>query len=48
MFPVFFAPIAVATIYTLWHIHYRTIQQQRQTLRERVAYMLWMAAQQAE
>jgi hypothetical protein len=43
-----FPTIAVAMIYCLWHrVH--VIQLRRtQTLRERVAYMLWCAATEAD
>jgi len=41
-----FAPIAVATIYTLWYGYREVLISRQRTLRKRVAFMLWMAAQQ--
>ena len=43
-----FAPIAVATIYTLWAGYREFMLDRQRTLRKRVAYMLWSAAQNAK
>jgi hypothetical protein len=40
--------IAVATIYCLWMRAFMTHTRQRRVLRERVAYMLWCAANESE
>jgi hypothetical protein len=37
--------LAVATIYCIWWRVLRHEQRRQQSLRERVAYMLWVAAQ---
>jgi hypothetical protein len=37
--------LAVSAIYCLWHGSWRLHFQRRQKLAERVAYMLWVAAQ---
>ncbi len=36
--------LAVATIYCLWYRANQVYARRRQKLRERVAYMLWVAA----
>jgi hypothetical protein len=41
------AALAVAAIYYTWR-DYFSVQLRDRRLRERVAYMLWMAAHQAE
>jgi hypothetical protein len=38
------AALAVASLYYLWRSHHQA-QQRRQRLCQRVAYMLWVAAQ---
>ena len=41
------AALAVASLYYLWRSHHQS-QQRRLRLRQRVAYMLWVAAQSVE
>ena len=41
-------PLAVATIYCLWQRIQMFHRQRQQTLRERVAYMLWCCAMEDE
>lgn len=40
------AALAVATLYYLWRAHYQTRQRRQRVLRQRVAYMLWVMADQ--
>lgn len=40
--------LAVAFIYCLWFRAYELHMRQQRTLRERVAYMLWVAATEAD
>jgi hypothetical protein len=44
LFAPYVPTISVAFIYCLWYRVYATHQRQQRTLRERVAYMLWVAA----
>ena len=39
------ATLAVAIIYCLWHAYLAVDVRRRQTLRERVAFMLWRVAE---
>ena len=39
--------LAVSAIYCLWQFHGELLRQRNRVLRERVAYMLWVLAQQA-
>jgi hypothetical protein len=39
------ATLAVAAIFYTWRAYHDTVSRKHKTLRERVAYMLWMAAQ---
>ena len=41
------AVLAIAGIYYAWRDRYATFSQKRAVLRDRVAYMLWVAAQRA-
>jgi hypothetical protein len=36
--------LAVSTIYCVWHTYRLTLVDRQRVLRERVAYMLWVAA----
>ncbi|MGL4421035.1 MAG: hypothetical protein ACRCZF_10255 [Gemmataceae bacterium] len=47
MFSSYLAVLAVAIIYYTWRDAYRTRTHNRAVLNERVAYMLWVAAQRA-
>jgi hypothetical protein len=38
------AALAVSTIYCLWHSYHQIQLQRDRTLRERVAFMLWVVA----
>ena len=38
------ATFAVAAIYAIWRTYYLVLARHQRTLRERVAYMLWVAA----
>jgi hypothetical protein len=38
------ATLAISTIYCLWHAYRQAQHQRERQLRERVTYMLWMAA----
>lgn len=38
------AALAVAMIFYVWRAYHQVRVQQQQTLRERVAYMLWVVA----
>ncbi len=38
------ATLAVSTIFCLWRAYHDVQQRRQRVLRERVAYMLWMAA----
>ena len=40
------ATLAVSTIFCVWRAYIQAEQRQKRQLRERVAYMLWMAANQ--
>ena len=40
--------LAISTIYCLWYAYQRTRLQQQRVLRERVAYMLWVVANQMD
>lgn len=42
------AALAVATLYYLWRAHYQTRQRRDCVLRQRVAYMLWVMADQIQ
>jgi hypothetical protein len=43
------ATVAVSALYCLWQMHLRAeLRRRSQVLRERVAYMLWVAAQQTD
>lgn len=42
------AALAVAILYYLWRAHYQTRQRRQQVLCQRVAYMLWVMAEQIE
>ena len=42
------AALAVATLYYLWRAHYQTQQRRDRVLRQRVAYMLWVMADQIQ
>jgi hypothetical protein len=44
MIPFNVAALAVASIFYLWRAYQSTMYQRQRILRERVAYMLWMAA----
>jgi hypothetical protein len=41
------ATLAVSTIFCLWRAYCQTREQRTRLLRERVAYMIWMAADRA-
>jgi hypothetical protein len=43
-----FPTLAIAAIYCLWFRVYQLHLQRQRTLRERVAYMLWCAANEAD
>jgi hypothetical protein len=40
------AALAVASIFYVWKCYFLVVRGQERLLRERVAYMLWMAANQ--
>jgi len=42
------ATLAVSTIYVLWQNYRGVLYRQERVKRDRVAFMLWMAAQQAD
>jgi hypothetical protein len=42
------AALAVAVIFYLWRAHHQVYLQRQQMLRERVAYMLWIMADQMD
>lgn len=42
------AACAVALIYCIYQTHCRLVRKQHQKLRQRVAYLLWSAAQRAD
>lgn len=42
------AALAVATLFYLWRAHYQTRLRRLRALRRRVAYMLWVMAEQIE
>jgi hypothetical protein len=42
------AALTVATLFYLWRAHHQTRQRRRLLLRERVAYMLWVMAEQIQ
>ena len=37
--------LLVTTLYYFWHVYHREWLRRHQVLRQRVAYMLWVAAQ---
>lgn len=43
-----FQTIAVAAIYCIWHAYREAVDRRRPNLRDRVAYMLWAAANDLE
>ena len=47
MFASYVAVLAVAMIFYAWRDGYRPRSRQRSALNERVAYMLWVAANRA-
>jgi hypothetical protein len=47
MFASYLAVLAVAMIYYAWRDGYRSKARNRATLNQRVAYMLWVAANRA-
>ena len=40
------AALAVATLFYVWRAHSQTRRQRERVLRQRVAYMLWVMAEQ--
>jgi hypothetical protein len=42
------AALAVASLFYLWRSHYQGRQRRQRLLCQRVAYMLWVASQNAE
>jgi hypothetical protein len=40
--------LAVSTIYCLWHLYKQLLWKRRRQLHQRVAYMLWVMAEQVE
>jgi hypothetical protein len=48
LFAPFVPTLAVAAIYCLWYRVYDFHMQRQRVLRERVAYMLWVAASEAD
>jgi hypothetical protein len=42
------ATLAVTSIYYTWRAYHYVLTQRHRSLRERVAYMLWVMAQQAD
>jgi hypothetical protein len=42
------AALAVATLFYLWRAHHQTRLRRQRVLRERVAYMLWVMAEQVQ
>jgi hypothetical protein len=48
LFPYHFATLAVAGLFYLWRFYHGAQRLREQTLRHRVAYMLWVMAGQAE
>jgi hypothetical protein len=41
------AAITVASLFYAWRAHHATLHQHHRQLRERIAYMLWVLANQA-
>jgi hypothetical protein len=44
MNPLIIHPLAVVTIYWIWRLFETTLKERDRRLRERVAYMVWQAA----
>jgi hypothetical protein len=44
MIPTTLPTLAVSLIYCLWQAYYRARLLRERTLRERIAYMLWVSA----
>jgi hypothetical protein len=42
------ATFAVVLIYYVWNLHRQMLERRRRKLRERVAYMLWVMAEEIE
>ncbi len=42
------AVLAVAVVYCVYQTHRRVVQRQQRQLRQRVAYMLWVAAERSD
>jgi hypothetical protein len=43
-----FAALAVSTIFVLWQSYHAILQREERVKRNRVAFMLWVAAQQSD
>jgi hypothetical protein len=43
-----FPALAIGMVYCLWNVHRLTLNRREQCLRERVTYMLWVAANQID
>jgi hypothetical protein len=46
--PLNVAAMAVATIFYTWRAYYAELLKRNQTIRERIAFMLWTAAELAD
>lgn len=45
MNPLIIYPLAVITIYYCWRVYAKWLASRERQLRERVAYMLWLASE---
>jgi hypothetical protein len=48
MIPCGLAALVVAGIYYTWRAYFEALMRRERTLRERVAWMLWVAAERAD
>jgi hypothetical protein len=48
LLPHFVAALSVTSIYYVWRAYQQVMLQRERRLRERVAYMLWVVADQVE
>jgi hypothetical protein len=46
--PLVICTLAIVAIYYVWQAYRFLLRRRQQVVRERVAYMLWIAAQQSE
>ena len=48
VFPTIVAAVSVAAIFSIWRGYAEVVIRRQRMLRERIAYMLWVAADEAD